>query len=107
MTDHILKLTCDDRPGITASVATRIAECGGNITEAQQFNDAETGRFFMRTAFAMEGGARDLHGDSCRYAGGPGDEGAGHRAAGSGAGGDAAPAEPGADQWPKTVVFSK
>jgi formyltetrahydrofolate deformylase len=60
MTDYILKLRCDDRPGITASVASRIAECGGNITEAQQFNDQETGRFFMRTAFAMEGGADAL-----------------------------------------------
>ena len=60
MTDFILKLTCDDRPGITASVASRIAECRGNITEAQQFNDEETGRFFMRVAFAKEGDAHDL-----------------------------------------------
>jgi formyltetrahydrofolate deformylase len=60
MTDYILKLTCEDRPGITASVASRVAESGGNITEAQQFNDQETGRFFMRTAFAMEGDAGAL-----------------------------------------------
>jgi formyltetrahydrofolate deformylase len=60
MTDYILKLTCEDRPGITASVASRVAESGGNITEAQQFNDQETGRFFMRTAFSMEGGADAL-----------------------------------------------
>lgn len=60
MTQHILKLTCADRPGITAAVASRIAECRGNITEAQQFNDAETGRFFMRVALAQEGAVDDL-----------------------------------------------
>ena len=54
MADYILTLHCENRPGIVAAVATRLAAGGGDITEAQQFDDALTGRFFMRVAFAME-----------------------------------------------------
>ncbi len=60
MTDYILKLHCEDRPGITAAIASRVAEHGGNIVEAQQFNDRETGRFFMRVAFGIGDGIRGL-----------------------------------------------
>ena len=48
MTQFILTLSCDNRPGIVAAVATAIFECGGNIRESQQFDDTETGRFFAR-----------------------------------------------------------
>ena len=51
---YILTLTCPDRPGIVAAVTTCLAEHGGNITEAQQYNDQESGRFFMRVEFAVE-----------------------------------------------------
>jgi formyltetrahydrofolate hydrolase len=54
MTNHILTLRCDNRPGIVAAVATRLAENGGDITEAAQFDDPLTGKFFMRVAFAMD-----------------------------------------------------
>jgi formyltetrahydrofolate deformylase len=54
MTNHILTLRCDNRPGIVAAVATRLAGNGGDITEAAQFDDALTGKFFMRVAFAMD-----------------------------------------------------
>ena len=54
MTNHILTLRCDNRPGIVAAVATRLANNGGDITEAAQFDDALTGKFFMRVAFAMD-----------------------------------------------------
>jgi formyltetrahydrofolate deformylase len=47
----VLKLSCRDRPGITARVATFLFERGGNILEAQQFDDLEDGEFFMRIAF--------------------------------------------------------
>ena len=57
---HVLTVTAEDRPGITAAVASRVAEHGGNITEAQQFNDALSGRFFMRVAFTMTGGTKPL-----------------------------------------------
>ena len=47
----ILTLSCPDRPGIVARVSTLLFEHGANIVDAQQFDDAETGRFFMRVVF--------------------------------------------------------
>ncbi|MCB2079502.1 MAG: ACT domain-containing protein, partial [Novosphingobium sp.] len=71
MSDHILTLRCENRPGIVAAVASRLAANGGNITEAQQFDDPETGNFFMRVAFAMDGDIagfeRDFGGDVSRF----------------------------------------
>ena len=55
--DVVLSLACADRPGLVAAVSTFVAEHGGNITESQQFGDTMTGDFFMRVAFADEGGA--------------------------------------------------
>jgi len=46
-----LTLACPDRPGIVAAVATYLFEQGGNIREAQQFNDQESAQFFMRVVF--------------------------------------------------------
>ncbi len=48
----ILILSCRDRPGITARVTGYLFSCGGNILEAQQFNDQDDGEFFMRVEFA-------------------------------------------------------
>lgn len=48
---YILTMRCVDRPGLASAVSTHVYQCGGNITEAQQFNDPETGRFFSRIAF--------------------------------------------------------
>jgi len=48
----ILTLSCPDRPGIVAAVATRIAERGGNIIDADQFGDPDAGRFFMRIHYS-------------------------------------------------------
>jgi formyltetrahydrofolate deformylase len=47
----ILTLSCPDRPGIVARVSTLLFEQGANIVDAQQFDDGETGRFFMRVVF--------------------------------------------------------
>ena len=47
----ILTLSCPDRPGIVAGVSTLLFEHGANIVDAQQFDDGETGRFFMRVVF--------------------------------------------------------
>jgi formyltetrahydrofolate deformylase len=49
-----LTLSCPDRPGIVARVATTLYEHGGNVLEARQFEDAETGQFFMRVVFRYE-----------------------------------------------------
>ncbi len=48
---QILTLSCRDRPGITARVTGYLYEKGGNVLEAQQFDDQEGGDFFMRVAF--------------------------------------------------------
>ena len=47
----VLTLSCADRPGITARVASLLFERGGNILEAQQFNDRQSDAFFMRVEF--------------------------------------------------------
>ncbi len=47
----ILALSCKDRPGIVARVTGYLAQAGGNIIEAQQFNDRAQDKFFMRVAF--------------------------------------------------------
>lgn len=57
MTDFVLSLSCEDKPGLVAAVAAAIFAAGGNITEAQQFNDTECGRFFMRVMFTASQGA--------------------------------------------------
>ncbi|WP_424814051.1 formyltetrahydrofolate deformylase [Roseococcus sp. YIM B11640] len=48
---HVLTFSCPNRPGIVAAVATALFETGANILEAQQFDDTETGKFFMRVVF--------------------------------------------------------
>ncbi len=53
----ILTLSCPDQPGIVARVSTFLFERGCNILDAQQFDDQETGVFFMRVVF--EGGAAE------------------------------------------------
>lgn len=51
---YVLTLKCPNRPGIVATVATRLAESGGDILDAQQFDDVDTGRFFMRVVFRID-----------------------------------------------------
>jgi len=49
---YILTLSCPDRPGIVHAVSGFLLERGGNIEEAAQYNDHDTGLFFMRVQFA-------------------------------------------------------
>ena len=51
----ILTLACPDRPGIVANVSTFLFERGCNILDAQQYDDEETARFFMRVVFDAPG----------------------------------------------------
>jgi formyltetrahydrofolate deformylase len=53
MPDHqyVLTLSCPDRPGIVSAVSTFLANSGQNILDAQQFDDVETNKFFMRVVF--------------------------------------------------------
>jgi len=48
---YVLRLSCVDQPGILSAVTTALFDHGGNILEAQQFDDLETGRFFARLQF--------------------------------------------------------
>ena len=49
---YILTLSCPDRMGIVHAVSGFLLQNGGNIEEAAQYNDHDTGLFFMRVQFA-------------------------------------------------------
>jgi formyltetrahydrofolate deformylase len=51
---YVLTLSCPDRPGIVHAVSGFLFERGGNIEEAAQYNDHDTGLFFMRVQFACD-----------------------------------------------------
>jgi len=55
----ILTLSCPNRPGIVAGVSTYLFEGGYNILEAGQFDDTDSGRFFMRVVLNGVSGAVD------------------------------------------------
>ena len=48
----VLTLSCGFRRGIVAAVANSIASQDCNIVESAQYGDPDSGRFFMRVAFA-------------------------------------------------------
>ncbi|KQX22625.1 MULTISPECIES: formyltetrahydrofolate deformylase [unclassified Sphingomonas] len=50
---HVLTLSCPDQPGIVSRVTGLLFDAGGNIREAAQFEDGETGNFFMRVLFTL------------------------------------------------------
>jgi formyltetrahydrofolate deformylase len=56
MISYTLTVTCETRRGIVAAIATFLAQQGCNITDSSQFDDRETGRFFMRVSFVSETG---------------------------------------------------
>ncbi|ETX16587.1 formyltetrahydrofolate deformylase [Roseivivax halodurans JCM 10272] len=56
MSKYALTVTCRSTRGIVAAVSTYLAENGCNITDSAQFDDTETGRFFMRVSFDSEEG---------------------------------------------------
>ena len=49
---YILTLACPDRLGLVHAVSGFLMERGGNIEEAAQYNDPDTGLFFMRVQFS-------------------------------------------------------
>lgn len=51
--DYILTLSCPDRMGIVHRISGLLLAHEGNILDAQQFGDEETGRFFLRVHFAL------------------------------------------------------
>ncbi|BDW94510.1 formyltetrahydrofolate deformylase [Thalassospira tepidiphila] len=49
-TSYILRVACDDQPGIVATVTSALATRGANIAESNQFWDRHTNKFFLRVA---------------------------------------------------------
>jgi formyltetrahydrofolate deformylase len=59
----VLTLSCPDAPGIVHAVSGFLVQHRCTITESQQFDDPDSGTFFMRVAFAhADGGALDVAG---------------------------------------------
>lgn len=56
----VLKATCKASSGIVAAVTTFLAERGCYISELSQFDDHDTGRFFMRAVCHVESGECQL-----------------------------------------------
>lgn len=56
MTNFALRVQCNSRRGIVAAISTFLADQGCNITDSAQFDDNETGNFFMRVSFQPEEG---------------------------------------------------
>lgn len=56
MSAYVLTVQCPTRRGIVAAISQYLADRGGNITDSAQFDDLETGRFFMRVTFTSETG---------------------------------------------------
>ncbi|KAI1744358.1 formyl transferase [Xylaria scruposa] len=50
--DHILTLSCPDKPGIVHAVTGLLASHGLNILDLQQFSDRTSKKFFMRVHFS-------------------------------------------------------
>ncbi|WP_255428908.1 formyltetrahydrofolate deformylase [Saccharophagus sp. K07] len=56
----ILKFSCQDQPGIVASVASLFSLQGFNIRESSQFEDIHTRQFFMRTVLESVEGPKKM-----------------------------------------------
>ena len=56
MNSFVLTISCKTTRGIVAAVTSYLAEKGCNITDSSQFDDLETGMFFMRLTFISEDG---------------------------------------------------
>jgi len=57
MTTFALRVQCLSTRGIVAAISTYLSDQGCNITDSAQFDDTDTGNFFMRISFRSEEGA--------------------------------------------------
>ncbi|KAI1446430.1 Formyltetrahydrofolate deformylase [Annulohypoxylon stygium] len=58
--DHILTLSCPDKPGIVHAVTGLLASNGLNILDLQQFSDRTSNKFFMRVHFGHAASTENL-----------------------------------------------
>lgn len=54
MSKYALTVTCQSQRGIVAAIANYLADHGCNITDSAQFDDKQTGNFFMRISFETD-----------------------------------------------------
>jgi len=57
MKNLVLNVTCRSTRGIVAAISGFLYDHGCNIIDSSQFDDLETGQFFMRVSFVSEEGA--------------------------------------------------
>ncbi|MBP1857594.1 formyltetrahydrofolate deformylase [Rhizobium herbae] len=59
MTTYVLTVSCPSTRGIVAAISGYLAVEGCNIIDSSQFDDLDTGQFFMRISFISEEGASE------------------------------------------------
>ncbi|WP_454857629.1 formyltetrahydrofolate deformylase [Rhizobium binxianense] len=59
MKNFVLTVTCKSTRGVVAAISSYLAEKGCNIIDSSQFDDLDTGRFFMRVSFISEESATE------------------------------------------------
>ncbi|MDR6755606.1 formyltetrahydrofolate deformylase [Mycoplana sp. BE70] len=59
MKSYVLTVSCQSTRGIVAAITTYLAEKGCYIVDSSQFDDIETGLFFMRLTFISQEGATE------------------------------------------------
>ena len=59
MKNYVLTVSCKSTRGIVAAISTYLAEKGCYIVDSSQFDDVETGLFFMRLTFISQEGATE------------------------------------------------
>lgn len=52
--EAILRIHCEDKPGIIAAVTQYVLEHGGNIIDLDQHTDSEKRKFYMRVSWELE-----------------------------------------------------
>ena len=57
MKSYVLTVSCVSTRGIVAAITSFLAEKGCYIVDSSQFDDLETGLFFMRLSFISQEGA--------------------------------------------------
>lgn len=56
MQNYVLTVSCQSKLGIVAAISGYLAGKGCNIVDSAQFDDLDTGKFFMRVSFVSEQG---------------------------------------------------
>jgi formyltetrahydrofolate deformylase len=62
MVSAILRVRCPDRTGIIAALSDFVFRHGGNILDLDQHTEPESGQFFMRLVWSLEGFTLDADG---------------------------------------------